>query len=139
MKHRFLKYGATALMSGVVMSTLFISSAFAVDPCTKQGQVFDPTSGGCTNITPGGLSVGSANELIANIINVVLGLLGLISLIIFLVAGFQWMTSGGDDKKIEGAKKLMKSAIIGIVIVLVAYVASNFVMQTIFRATGTVK
>ena len=42
------------------------------------------------------------------------------ALLIFLYAGFQFMTSGGDANKLEDVKRLMLYALIGIFIIVLA-------------------
>jgi uncharacterized membrane protein len=69
--------------------------------------------------------------VIGNVIKWVLGFLGLIATIIIIVGGFMWMTSGGDEEKINKAKKLMINGLIGLAIVLVAYIISNFVIDAL--------
>jgi len=69
------------------------------------------------------------------IINAVFCLLGLCAGIIIIAAGFQWMSSGGDKEKIDGAKKLMTSALVGLIIVILAYAISTFVMSRLFNLT----
>ena len=57
---------------------------------------------------------GGIYTIIATIINIVLGFIGLITLIIVIVAGIQWMTSGGNEEKITAAKKRIISGVIGL-------------------------
>lgn len=71
----------------------------------------------------------------ANIINIALGLLGIISVAIVLFAGFKWMTSAGNDEAVGSAKKMLVAAIIGLVIILSAYIIANFVLLNIYQAT----
>ncbi len=71
----------------------------------------------------------------ANIINIALGLLGIISVVIILYAGFKWMTSAGNDEAVGSAKKMLVAAIIGLVIILSAYIIANFVLLNIYQAT----
>lgn len=71
---------------------------------------------------------GSLPTTIGNIIKVIIGLIGLIALIIFIVGGFLWMTAGGDEEQVKKAKDLMKNAVIGIAIVVLAYVATDFII-----------
>jgi type IV secretory pathway VirB2 component (pilin) len=80
---------------------------------------------------------GEANftDVAGKIINVVFSLLGLAAVIIIIVAGFQWMTSGGDKEKIDGAKKLMTSALVGLIIVVLAYAIADFVMSKLTNLT----
>lgn len=70
-------------------------------------------------------------DVIGNVIQWVLGFLGLIATIFIIVGGFQWMTSAGDEEKIAKAKKLMTNGIIGLVIVLLAYILANFIIGAI--------
>ncbi len=67
-------------------------------------------------------------ETIGNIIKVIIGLIGLIALVIFIAGGFLWMTAGGDEDQIKKAKSLMKNAVIGIAIVVLAYAATSFII-----------
>lgn len=73
--------------------------------------------------------------IVANIIRVVLGLLGVIFLVLVLYAGFRWMASAGNEDQIGKAKKTLAAAIIGLVIVLSAFLITAFVISQITDAT----
>ena len=75
--------------------------------------------------------------IITNIINVVLGLLGIVATVLMLYAGFLWMTAGGEDAKVEKARKIIFGAIIGIIIILTAFAITRFVTLNIYQATNT--
>ena len=45
---------------------------------------------------------------IAKIIRVALGFLGIIAVSLIIYAGWLWMTSAGDERKIEQAKNILK-------------------------------
>lgn len=72
---------------------------------------------------------------ISQIIKVVLGFLGIIFLVLILYAGFTWMTAAGNEDKISTAKKTMTAAIIGVAIVLSAYMITYFVIDQLLIAT----
>jgi len=74
--------------------------------------------------------------VIGNIIKWVLGFLGLIATIIIIIGGFQWMSSGGNQEKIDKAKKLMINGLIGLIIVLLAYSISWFIIRAIEKNIG---
>ena len=97
---------------------------------------------GLTNLTSAastaGFGEGRIQDVIGKVVKVVLSALGLVSLVIFIFAGFQWMTSGGSDDKIKGAQKLMSNAVIGLVIVLIAYAATHFIVQALVGVTEAV-
>jgi hypothetical protein len=59
--------------------------------------------------------------LFNRIVSFVLGFAGLAFFILLIIGGLKFITSGGDPKAVEGAKKTLTSAIAGLAIVLVAY------------------
>ncbi|MBT3412597.1 MAG: hypothetical protein HN802_05800 [Candidatus Jacksonbacteria bacterium] len=74
--------------------------------------------------------------IISRVINIVLGFIGLIVLIIIIVAGIEWMTSGGNADKISSAKKRMIAGVIGLAIILGAAVISNFAFNAVAISLG---
>ena len=74
--------------------------------------------------------------LVGNIIKTLLGLTGVIFLVLIIVAGDLWMTAGGNAERLSKARHIMINAIIGIVAVLGAYVATNFVVETVLTWVG---
>ena len=82
-----------------------------------------------------GLSRSDVRLVTARIINTALGLLGTISLVIILYAGFKWMTAGGNEENAAGARKILVSAVIGLVIILAAYSITRYVNTSLFKAT----
>jgi hypothetical protein len=66
-------------------------------------------------------------QIIASIIKLVLGLLGIIFLGLTIMAGFKWMTAGGNEEQVKKATSTMKNAIIGLIIVLMAYAITYFI------------
>ncbi len=73
-----------------------------------------------------------AGDRLANIpqfaITLIMLIAIVISLIFILFSGIQWITSGGDPKAIEGARKRLTYAIIGLVITLGAFVIVGLVI-----------
>lgn len=84
------------------------------------------------------LSNSSPLTIVTRIINFVLGLLGIIVVSIFIYAGFLWMTSGGNEEKINEAKKMLKNAIVGIIIVLSSWGIAYFVLSKLVGTSGGV-
>src|SRR3989344_307274 len=83
-----------------------------------------------------GLSSQDIKTTIGNIIQIVLGFLGILTVLIILYGGFQWMTSGGNEDKISGAKKLISSGVIGLVIILAAYAIAGFIVNSLATAVS---
>lgn len=65
---------------------------------------------------------------IAKLINIILSFLGVIFIILLIYSGFMWMTAAGNEAQVEKAKKIMVRAIIGVIIILVSFAATWFVM-----------
>lgn len=78
-----------------------------------------------------GLGSADLPTVIGRIISVFLGFLGVLFLILVIYAGMIWMTAGGDDKKVEKAKRILIQATVGIVIVLGSYGITTFVINAI--------
>lgn len=54
---------------------------------------------------------------------------GIVALILIIVAGIKFITSGGDSKQAEGARKTLTYAIIGLVLVLLSFGILKFISQ----------
>ena len=67
-------------------------------------------------------TIADLGDIIRNLFGYALGLAGIILFILLIVGGFQFITSGGDPKAAEGAKKTITSAIIGLIVILVSYI-----------------
>ena len=74
--------------------------------------------------------------VIGRIVKIVISFLGLLAAVIIIIGGFQWMTSGGNEEKIAGAKKLMINGLIGMVLVILAYAIASFVISSLSKVTG---
>lgn len=75
-------------------------------------------------------------DIIVSIIKVFLTFLALIFTVLLILAGYKWMTAQGNQDDVEKAKSQIKSAIIGIVIILCAYTITVFVTQTAWDEFG---
>ena len=73
--------------------------------------------------------------IVADIIRVILGFLGLVAVVLVFYAGFRWMTSGGNEETVSKSKQIMIAGIIGLIIILSAYLIANFVINRIYSVT----
>lgn len=107
----------------VSITTLFMSvalqPAFAQIPTSI---VISPPS------SIGGVNVG-VNELIAFVINAIIVIGIVLSLVFLLYGGVRWILSGGDKAKVDAARSTIVAAIVGLIIVILAYVIINAVLQ----------
>ncbi|MEA3463822.1 MAG: hypothetical protein U9R14_01990 [Patescibacteria group bacterium] len=82
-----------------------------------------------------GLGDTDPRVIIAKIIRIALGFLGIIAVGIIMYAGWLWMSSEGDEEKINQSKKILKNAIIGLIIILSAFAIVSFILNKLIGAT----
>ena len=83
------------------------------------------------------VSTGLNNTLTANdprqtagrIINIVLSLLGIIAVGTIVWGGFVWLTSNGEEEKVESAKKILRNGVIGLAIILASWGIATFILS----------
>ncbi|MEK7680571.1 MAG: hypothetical protein AAB348_00780 [Patescibacteria group bacterium] len=68
-------------------------------------------------------------KTIQKIISAVLSMLGIIFLLIMLYAGLRWLTSRGKEELIERAKNAVEAAVIGLIVVVLSYAISRWVLD----------
>ena len=74
---------------------------------------------------------------ISIVINWFLGFVGIIVFLIFLLAGFEYATAGGDAGKTETAQKRMINAVIGMIILFFAFTDSNTILSFVCGGVET--
>ncbi|MFH1427282.1 MAG: Ig-like domain-containing protein [Patescibacteria group bacterium] len=82
-----------------------------------------------------GLGGDDPRIIAARVIRIGLGFLGLVALILIIYAGWLWMTSAGEEDKINQAKKILQNAIIGLIIILMAFAITSFIINKLLEAT----
>jgi hypothetical protein len=78
-----------------------------------------------------GLSNKDPRLVIMELVRIALGFVGIIAVIIIMYAGFLWMTSAGNEQKVDEAKKTLVNAVIGLVIILSAFLIVSFIINKI--------
>lgn len=125
---------AASIALGVLFAAMFlgvahIAGAQGID-LTDPDALLDSEFSDAT-----GLGDADLKTTIGNIINVVLGFLGVIAVVIVLFGGFKWMTAGGNDEKVQEAKKLLIAGVIGLAIIFSAYAITSFVLTSLVSAS----
>ena len=70
--------------------------------------------------------------IIRAVIQFILVVAFVLAFIMLLIGGIRWITAGGDEKGVAGARNMITAALIGLVIVLVAY-AIILLVETFFN------
>jgi len=74
--------------------------------------------------------------IIAKIIRIVIGFLGIIAVGLIIYAGWLWMSSGGNEEKVEQAKKTLTNAVIGLIIIIASFAIASFILNKLIGATS---
>lgn len=64
---------------------------------------------------------------IGQVVGAILSFLGVVFLILMIYGGYIWMLARGNEQEAAKAKNIIKGAIIGLIIVLLAYIITVFV------------
>jgi uncharacterized membrane protein YagU involved in acid resistance len=83
-------------------------------------------------IDPGSIGLTSpptdANSVLANVLTTVYAWAGIVCIIIVIIGGFLYVTSASNASQVKRAKDAIIGAIVGLVIVIMAFVITQFVL-----------
>lgn len=77
-----------------------------------------------------GLGQASLTLTVVNVLRVLLGVLGLAGVTMVIWSGYMWLTAGGNEQRVDRAKEILRAAIIGLVIIFLAWAIVSFTIQT---------
>tara|TARA_Y100000031_G_scaffold155089_1_gene204713 strand:- start:93 stop:521 length:429 start_codon:yes stop_codon:yes gene_type:complete len=75
--------------------------------------------------------------VIAKMIRNVFALLGIVMVVYTVWAGFKWMTAAGDSGQVDEAKNMLKNAVIGMAIMLMAFSIAQFVVGSLSKSVSS--
>src|SRR3989338_1919712 len=90
------------------------------------GQICNPAPGQLVNIS-------DFRELLTKIINSFLYFAGGIAVLFIVIGGFQYVASRGNEEATEKAKKTVTYAVLGIVIIVMAYAIVSIVNNLLIK------
>lgn len=73
-------------------------------------------------------------SLIKTIVNVLIFLGAAVAVIMIVIGGMRYVTSGGDQNSVKTAKNTILYAIIGLIVMILAYAAVDFVLNALIPA-----
>jgi hypothetical protein len=85
-----------------------------------------------TCLVEGAATFTCLESVFKNVVVALTALVGVALFIMFVVGGYGFLFSGGDQKKLEKARGTLTAAIIGVVVIVVAYL----ILKTISLFTG---
>jgi len=123
---KLFKYSLLIIFSLVFINfnllPLQAATSSPISNMDKQNAAFNKTAG---------FQASDLGTIISLVIKTILGLLAVIFLVLIISAGFKWMTAGGNEQQIKDAQGTIKTAIIGLLIVLAAYSVTYFIFNNL--------
>jgi hypothetical protein len=97
--------------------------------CTGSNLQFTDNTGGADCSTSDATE--KVNSLIRTIVNLLSAVVGIVAVIMIIFGGLRYITSGGNDSSVTGAKNTILYAIIGLIIVALAQVLVRFTLSKV--------
>ena len=95
----------------------------------KEGASCNPLAESYINLW---FCVPTLGDLIGNLIRIIFFIAGLFAIFMLLLGGFEWVSSGGDEKKLTTARGKITSAVIGLVVMVAVMTLVVLIEQIIF-------
>lgn len=115
------KTGLSALAFSVIGTTVYSASAFA-DAADSIIDGVDKTEGGSSSNT-------SLAEGIDTVTEILLFTIGVVAVIAIIIGGIRYATANGDQGHVTQAKNTIMYAVIGLIVALIAYAITEFVIN----------
>lgn len=112
-----------ALAAASATATVFMFStvpamAQLISPTDQPGRLAEATGG-----------QGSFRDLLLTFLNFFLGFLGIVAVIMVIYGGILYVTAAGEQENIDKGKKIIMYAVVGIVIILLAFALVNTLLS----------
>jgi len=69
-------------------------------------------------------------DIMINVIKYFMTFLGIIAVCMILYGGYMWMIAAGNEDKVTKAKQIIVAGLIGMIIILSAYMIVDFILDT---------
>lgn len=124
-----MKINLKTLKQGLIVFALMVGALtlFSALPVAEATTILNPGDNpdAVSSATGGETSI---RALALRIVNYFLGFLGLVAVIMVIYGGVTYVISAGNDEAVGNAKKIIQYALIGIIIVLISFVAVQAVL-----------
>lgn len=120
---RYMKSALIFLLSFAIFFFLIPSEALAQSTWANCQQSIPGTGGNVTNVA----TLNCIPVVFTQIINYAMAFAGVVALFFIVYSGARYVTSGGEPKAVEGAKNTLTWAIIGLVVIVLAWAIINFI------------
>lgn len=110
----------------------------SLNPVLAVENIFQRTSGGLANTREAaGLPQNEFTLSLMTVVNILLSFIGIFFLFLIIYGGYLWMTAAGNEEQVGKAKKIIIASVIGVTIILVARIITEFVISEILGKSIT--
>ncbi len=74
---------------------------------------------------------GDINSAVGTALNVVYGIIGVVAVVMIIIGGVSYSTSQGDPSRLKKARGTILYGIIGLVVALLAFTITGFILKSI--------
>lgn len=117
------------------LSMLSVSSALAAGPAGGFGLEETAAAAKLIQSKTNPPDFGIAT-IAGTVVGYLLAFVGVIFFVLMLYGGFLWMTSRGNEEQVKKAVGILRSAVIGIIIVFASYIITRLVVTQLKGAVG---
>lgn len=121
-----IKYSTFVLCSIIIIFLLHIQPVDARDTLKDTWTIANGVAGEAGYETGEDVTV---QKFIGQVITVLLSFLGVIFIVLLVYGGYLWMTDRGNEEQVKRAKNLITASVIGLIIIVLAYAISQFVLD----------
>ncbi len=122
------------IIGAFLLFPIYLSDVMGLDIDTFRDYVFRPKNLPGARPTEAGVET-KVNEILQFAINLVLYASGSVAVFFLIFGGIRYITSFGNQEQMDGAKKTIKYAVIGLLTVILAYAAITNIIDLIYRST----
>ena len=135
MRNNFRKFVINCLL--ILVFLLNAGTVAAAQSITDQANsglqtAVDEAYGGGEKVTIGPDTFAG---FLISIINSLLTFVGILFFILIIYAGYLWMTARGNEEQVSKAKKITREAVVGLLIIILARLLTEFLLTQIGTAT----
>ena len=122
------------IIGTILLLPVYASEALGIDIDTFRDDVYRPENLPATRGTEAGVET-KMNEILQYAINLVLYASGSVAVFFLVLGGVRYITSYGDQERMDGAKKTIKYAVIGLLAIILSYAIVTNIIDLIYRTT----
>lgn len=122
------------IIGTILLFPIYMSDVLGIDIDTFRESVYRPEGLPGARPTEAGVET-KITEILQFAINIVLYASGSVAVFFLVFGGIRYITSLGNQERMDGAKKTIKTALIGLAAVILAYALVTNIINLIYRAT----